>query len=177
MSQASLKTDFARAVIWYDYFGVPQPSAAVAESDQHTDLSNDMGKAVNSIPAYVEAADHFIVLAPDVEPPDGSGRYLDYFTWKGRGWCRMERAARALSTHGDSMLLLDRESTIVVIGCQDLLYDPVGEGQFSVDADKERLQPVVRKPWGGNVGSGGAHSVQPLGCNLWGGSQRGGNVE
>ena len=62
VSQASLKTDFARAVIWYDYFGVPQPSAAVAESDQHTDLSNDMGKAVNSIPAYVEATDHFMGL-------------------------------------------------------------------------------------------------------------------
>ena len=62
-SQASPKSDIARADFWYDYLGVPHPSAAVAEPDQHTDLSNDLGKAVGFISADVEATDHFVVVA------------------------------------------------------------------------------------------------------------------
>ena len=63
VSSVSLKENFVQTVIWYDYFGVSQPLVFVAESDQHTDLMNDMGKAVYSIPANVEVIDHFIVLA------------------------------------------------------------------------------------------------------------------
>ena len=51
MSQASLKNDSARAVLWYDHFGMPQPSAAVAEFDLHTDQSNDVGKTVDTFTA------------------------------------------------------------------------------------------------------------------------------
>ena len=52
--QAILKNDFAQAVVGHDDFGVTQPSATAVVSDRHTDLSNDRGKAVNSVPAYVE---------------------------------------------------------------------------------------------------------------------------
>ena len=36
-SQAILRNVVALAACWCDYFGVPQPSAAVAEFYQHTD--------------------------------------------------------------------------------------------------------------------------------------------
>lgn len=50
--------------LWYDYFSVPQPDAPEAESDQHTDITNDLGRAVASLSAYIHACSHFFVLAP-----------------------------------------------------------------------------------------------------------------
>ena len=100
-SQASLRNVVALAALWCDYFGVPQPSAAVAGLYQHTDQSGDPGEVVNSIPAYVEATDHSIVLASNLEPPNGlrpPPRRLR-MEW-GRDGCRMERAAHAPSTRG-----------------------------------------------------------------------------
>ena len=43
------------------------------------------------------------------------------------------------------MWLLDCESFIFVVGFQDFLFDPGGGVLFRADADKERLQPVMRR--------------------------------
>ena len=83
MSQASLKDAIALAALWCDYFGLPQLFTAVAESYQHTDQSDDRGKVVSFVPAHVKATDHSIVLASDLEPPNGSGRHLGDFAWNG----------------------------------------------------------------------------------------------
>lgn len=75
--------------MWYDYFSVPQPEAPMAESTQHGDLTADLGKAVASLPVYVQKCTHFFILAPFVRHEDG--RLIDYTSWKGRGssWARL----------------------------------------------------------------------------------------
>eukprot|EP00397_Hematodinium_sp_SG-2012_P003080 GEMP01003088.1.p1 GENE.GEMP01003088.1~~GEMP01003088.1.p1 ORF type:complete len:760 (+),score=188.40 GEMP01003088.1:430-2709(+) len=90
------------ALIWYDYFSVPQ----CPKSDA----------AIQSIPAYVERSTYMFVLAPPLEHRDfvtrvggpsaqvrvrGRGGddstdqyeplWCDFRTWQGRGWCQMEQ--------------------------------------------------------------------------------------
>uniref|UniRef100_A0A7S2K310 Ankyrin repeat domain-containing protein n=1 Tax=Zooxanthella nutricula TaxID=1333877 RepID=A0A7S2K310_9DINO len=128
--------------LWYDFFAVPQRKAGAAR-DELTDLNSDMRKAIASIPAYIERSRYFLVLAPEVEHADAPGRFLGYSSWKGRGWCRMERMTRVLSPGCTHMLLARCGGLLLEIGAQDCLFDPVGEGRFSVETDKEHLLPVV----------------------------------
>jgi len=51
--------------------------------------------AIASIPAYVASTHAFIVLAGPWRHENDSVR--DLLAWQGRGWCRMEQVANALS--------------------------------------------------------------------------------
>lgn len=130
-------------VMWYDYFSVPQPDAPQAESSQHADTASDLGRAVASLSSYIDRCKFFFVLAPIVAH-DG-GHFLDYTTWKTRGWCRFERLARQLSSESGPMLLVARPDAVFEIGAQDYLMEPVGRGGFSVEADKATLSPTVQR--------------------------------
>lgn len=136
-------------VMWYDYFSVPQPDAPEAESSQHANLASDLGRAVASLASYIDKCKFFFVLAPVVE--HDFGHLLDYSTWRTRGWCRFERLVRQLSKKSGPMLLVRRPDTIVEIGAQDYLLDPVGRGDFSVVADKETLSVTVQRLLAGRL--------------------------
>ena len=56
-----------------------------------------LGKAVQSIPAYIERSTIVLVLVPPVEHVDRQGELCDYGNWRRRGWCRLELAGAALA--------------------------------------------------------------------------------
>ena len=61
---------------------------------------------------------------------------LSYKTWSDRGWCRLERLARAVG-HSTGFVTL--------LPLADLaLYDPPGKGTFTVEDDKQKkIAPVT----------------------------------
>ena len=116
--------------IWYDYFSVPQ-------MEQHS-----QGRAIQSIPAYVAQCRFFFALCPAVES-HWYDKVLTASTWSQRGWCRVERAARELSH--DSWILLQSETSMELVGTAiSFGTGCVGEGDFTVSADRQKLAPVVR---------------------------------
>lgn len=66
-------------------------------------------------------------------------------SWKARGWCRFERFSQVLTHDDGRMLLVQREDTVVEMGAYDYLFDPVGLGAFTVEADRARLAVVTRR--------------------------------
>ena len=116
--------------IWYDYFSVPQ-------LEQHS-----QGQAIQSIPAYVARCRFFFALCPAVES-QWYDQVLTASTWSHRGWCRVERAARELSH--DSWILVQSETSMELVGTAISFGSGcVGEGDFTVPADRQKLAPVMR---------------------------------
>ena len=73
-----------------------QTTSATPEWKKHVQVW--LGKAVESIPDYVERSTLVLVLVPPVEHVDRPGGELcDYGSWRGRGWCRLEMSGSALS--------------------------------------------------------------------------------
>jgi hypothetical protein len=56
-----------------------------------------LGKAVTSIPAYIERSSLVLVLVPPCEHVDRPGEVCDYNNWRKRGWCRLELAGAVFS--------------------------------------------------------------------------------
>ena len=128
--------------IWYDYFSIPQITDR--RDSKGGNIPPGVASAIESIPAYVETAQYFVVLAPVVEHAD-DGSLMDYTTWRDRGWCRVERASRALSQGDTRMLLIRAPDQISIMSPVEVILTPVGAGNFSYDADKLRLGPVMHR--------------------------------
>lgn len=129
--------------MWYDYFSVPQLDVVPCSSPDYDDLAAAMGDAISSLSAYVLHCAYFLALAPSVQHEDG--HFVNYISWKARGWCRFERLSRALSYSDTRMFVVQREDSIVEHGAHDYVFDPVLEGEFTVEGDKARLAEVVRR--------------------------------
>ena len=66
-------------------------------------------------------------------------------TWSSRGWCRLERAARELSPNSN-WILIQSETSIEVVGAVlSFPSGPVGEGDFEIEEDRQKLAPVMRQ--------------------------------
>lgn len=140
------------AYIWYDYMSVPQPHTrskeqcggddvdAVAEQS----LQDHLGAAIESIPAYIELCRFFLVLAPLVTHAK-TGASLCYSTWKSRGWCRVERAARFFSMADSRMLVVRTACKAQVMGAQEALWSHPGAGEFSLSFDDSRVASVMEQ--------------------------------
>ncbi|CAE7709774.1 ANKRD17 [Symbiodinium sp. CCMP2456] len=128
--------------LWYDYFSCPQLEQRVsfgAETD-----GSQQASAINSIPAYVAKCRFFLALCPVLDCPF-EGKVLTAATWSRRGWCRLERAARELSRNS-SWILIRSDTSMEVVGT--VLSFPsaaVGEGDFTVADDRQKLAPVMRQ--------------------------------
>ena len=130
----------ARALFfWYDYFSVPQLHEPLVAADE----GNKQEKAIRSIPAYVSKCRFFFALCPTMDCSVEVG-VLNASAWARRGWCRVERAARELSEHG-SWILVQSSTGIQLVGTGlSFVTGSVGEGEFTVEADRNRLGPVIR---------------------------------
>ena len=86
-------------------------------------LVEQLVAAVDSIPSYIERCTQMWVLVPPTEHADLPGTTCDFFSWRHRGWCRMEFAASKLA-RGDDM-------PIVVIESEASVYylNPVGHAR------------------------------------------------
>ena len=82
-----------------------------------------MGAAVSSLPAYVQRSRFFLILAPPVAHANLPNTTLTFASWKERGWCRVERAARALAAADTQMLLVVSDAVVTVVHPSDYLSD------------------------------------------------------
>ncbi|CAE7543781.1 ANKS1A [Symbiodinium sp. CCMP2592] len=127
---------------WYDYFSCPQLQRQGKASDETEYLHQ--ARAISSIPGYISACHFFFALCPVVDCPL-QGKVLTARTWSSRGWCRLERAARELSPNS-TWILIQSETSIEVVGTVlSFPTGPVGEGDFEIEEDRQRLAPVMRQ--------------------------------
>ena len=103
--------------------------------------------AVASITDYVAATQLFVVLAGPWSHEDGSLR--DERAWFGRGWCRMEQLANALSPTVKPLIIAQSTSSVISYGPaghsghNGWFLSPVGRGRFTVPEDIKALGPVI----------------------------------
>jgi len=129
----------AESFVWYDYFAVPQIKARTTEQV----VPEDVAKAVASFPAYAQASRFFIVVAPSICHVDANDRLLTYETWKGRGWCRVERAARALSDGDMRMILVTNVHNMMICWTDDYLNHYPSRGAFTVEEDRKTVARIM----------------------------------
>lgn len=140
---AELKS--APLFVWYDYFSCPQLEHLVSHKLVESGLMSDLAKAVNSIPLYVAQCSFFFALCPVIESEDHS-KLLGPQSWASRGWCRIERCCRELSPEGSWVLI--RSAKQMELICSPLATPgsgSPGEGQFTVEEDRQRLGPILLK--------------------------------
>ena len=121
--------------LWYDYFSVPQLEQGGSEGDKEC-----QAEAISSIPAYVVKCRFFLALCATIESPF-EGKVLSFSSWANRGWCRLERASRALSEN-DSWVVIKSPAALEVAGTA-LSWGSVGEGEFTVQGDIAKIAPVM----------------------------------
>ncbi|CAE7388613.1 ANKRD44, partial [Symbiodinium sp. KB8] len=126
--------------VWYDYFSCPQLHHPTQVSDET--FKFEQNSAIHSIPAYIARCEFFLALCPVL---DVEGKVLTAATWSSRGWCRLERAARELSPNS-TWILIQSVTSIEAVGT--ILSFPsgtVGEGDFGIAEDSQKLASVMRK--------------------------------
>eukprot|EP00947_MAST-08B_sp_MAST-8B-sp1_P002714 g2714.t1 len=140
------KKILSKAYIWFDWCCMPQPGAEEdnsgggsffaknkQDSEKLQKLREDGGKAIRSIPAYIELSDMVIVVAP---PGYHTDRKEDtcYRSWRSRGWCNMELYACLLSRHKRCPVLVinSAEGTPFYMNAgQALQYMSIDRANFS----------------------------------------------
>ena len=127
--------------VWLDRWSIPQSDC---EAQQ---------RGITSIASYIQACRWFLILSGAWRHSDGSLR--DLRAWATRGWCRLEQLANALSPvsqAGRERLIICAQSPSSVFSfgpsglvSREWLAVPVGLGDFTVDADRVALGPVIRR--------------------------------
>jgi len=146
----------ADGCVWLDYHSIPQ------------DLRNTeaFDSAVQSIPHYVERTDYFWICAPRATHKDLQVE-RNFYTWRQRGWCRMEEVTNLFSKTSKLPLVVTNSENIASAGFMDLMAYLLGHparsvarGGFSccrigherrlpdgtlqkISCDKEALAPVL----------------------------------
>lgn len=118
--------------IWYDYFSCPQLVAR----------SQELQAAIDSIGHYVQAAKHFVVLAPCVEHSE-TGQLLGRESWRGRGWCRFERVCREFSCADSRIVVIESPQHCYVMAPYDSWLRPACLGHFTVERDRDKVHNVI----------------------------------
>ena len=119
--------------VWYDYCSCPQECLDGVNSDQ---LS-----AINSIPSYVARCEYFVILCPAQE--DESQQILSAKTYTERAWCRAERVARELACSSGVTFAVESPTHQTLVNQQLGFLLPPGEGQLTVDEDRQKLASIM----------------------------------
>jgi hypothetical protein len=122
--------------VWLDVFSIPQADTA------------RQGEAIASIPNYVERAAFFVCVAGPWKHESGALR--DVRAWCARGWCRMELLCNLLSPTAKPLILIQSPTDVRSHGPAGLfgrnwIISPVGRGEFTVEADRVALGPVIER--------------------------------
>ncbi|CAJ1334485.1 unnamed protein product [Effrenium voratum] len=129
------RQQIASGYLFFDWFAIPQITARLPGVNE--DLTRTQAaKAVQSIPGYVEVADLFLALVPEIVHTE-TGVRCNYASWLSRGWCRAEGWCHLLSNKLDT-------SVIVVYSGQESEFmfslnwqrHKILEGNFTVEDDR-----------------------------------------
>ncbi len=104
-------------------------------SKDDSDDSKLLALAVQSLPAYVERCCMMLVLVPTDEHRDRAEEVVDWCSWRGRGWCRLEFMSATLCRHPLPVMVVKDEVPEFIFAADALLLPP-GLGEFSCCAMK-----------------------------------------
>ena len=91
-----------------------------------------LGKAVQSIPAYIERSSLIVALVPPCKHADRKDEICDESSWRGRGWCRVEYLGAALVRSDVSVMVVkDAHTTPEFVFPVDGLQLPPGHGTYT----------------------------------------------
>jgi len=130
--------------IWLDWFGVPQLTVRVEGTNDDPQVASKAYRAVQSIPAYVEACRYFWVLAPHLEHSERRVA-CDYNSWRSRGWCRAELWCRVLSTRATAIIVVRSTVLMEFMPAQEWFQARAWEGEFTVEHDRAVVQGILTK--------------------------------
>jgi ankyrin repeat protein len=166
---------FEDAYLWFDFASMPQPLAAKGSKEDEymaphlgdhrlasdnklgagatTDASNtlelveQLKRAVDSIPSYIERCAEMFILVPSVKHADRTGEVCDFNSWRSRGWCRMEFVSSRLCCSNDipCLVISSREKTPEYFNLCDTMRLFAGHGCFTVDSDRSKVAGVLEK--------------------------------
>ena len=126
------------AFIWMDFMSIPQPSA-VKDGQDPSQTLEDMKRAIDSIPAYIERSTHFFAVCPPVVHQQ-LGTICDYGTWLGRGWCRLEQVCLLLARFNDvPAIVVKGGGSPPAMVASNVSKRPVGLGNFTCCARNHRI--------------------------------------
>ena len=170
--------------IWFDYFSIPQVGAedrgkegeGKDQSDEYLAATAGTGgqhnlppsrdgdasdaenlvRAVESIPGYIECCELFIVLAPpcphknNIEPSSRKSQAvpvaatIDYGSWSRRGWCRAELIARLFARNTGPVIKIDSaHGKPSLFSAWEAYQMRPGDGNFSCCARNHRFETLV----------------------------------
>mmetsp|Transcript_44001 Transcript_44001/g.115597 ORF Transcript_44001/g.115597 Transcript_44001/m.115597 type:complete len:794 (-) Transcript_44001:614-2995(-) len=130
--------------VWLDFSCIPQHFAldrdpVFSRESSKSDLNevsaatlaaqDELRRAVHSIPAYVAASTHFIVLCPPLKHLD-TGETCNLSSWSGRGWCRLEIQALTLQANKKPAIVLRSPEAVPMMLPMAYTIAPVGHGTF-----------------------------------------------
>ncbi|CAE7632793.1 MIB2 [Symbiodinium sp. CCMP2592] len=69
----------------------------------------------------------------------------DLSTWSERGWCRMERMARELSSGNSNMISIESPSLQTYEPAWQAAFFPPGEGRFSSQGDRVKVAAILKQ--------------------------------
>jgi len=103
--------------------------------------------AVNSIPSYLARSTMMWILVPPVKHESLEGAICDYNSWRRRGWYRLELAASKLCAGDDMpvMVITSATSTPEYCGPCDIFKFCAGNGDFTVDTDRDAVKETLTK--------------------------------
>ena len=122
-------------VVWYDYFSIPQDTQA---------HSSEQRNAINSIPAYIDRCEFFVVLSPALKHATTLSP-LNCHSWAERGWCRTEVMSRLLSVEKGSVLYIESPEQVTLGSAWLSTMSSPGDGTFTVPSDREVVGKILRE--------------------------------
>lgn len=123
----------------FDWFGVPQAISRTRVFDEEEDdvKQAEAAKAVDSIPAYVERCNLFVILAPELFHRD-TGMICNSTSWQLRGWCISELLCQQLSNKPDTTIITLHSARHAELNSWQIDWDAVSQSHFTVeDADAQ----------------------------------------
>ena len=110
-----------------------------------------LGKAVQSIPAYIERSSLIVALVPLCKHADREDEICDQSSWRGRGWCRVEYMGAALVRSDVSVMIVKGAlATPAFVWPVDGLQLPPGHGTYTCCSRKiinaSGTQPFILHP-------------------------------
>ena len=125
----------SNVVVWYDYFSIPQ------DTQIH---SSEQRNAINSIPAYIDRCEFFVVLCPALKHATTLSP-LNHHSWAERGWCRTEVMSRLLSVEKGSVLYIESPEQVTLGSAWLSTFLCPGDGTFTVPSDREVVGKILRE--------------------------------
>jgi hypothetical protein len=132
-------------LLWFDYWSIPRNT----RFNHEVATIEDVNKAIDSIPYYIEQSSLFMILAPSCVV---ESRTHSYVTWRRQGWSRMEMICARLSARDMPFLICSGGKPELATNVPQIAP---GDGEFpccecdhlidgkTIDCDRHRVRKLI----------------------------------